>query len=249
MNDFINYYELLGIKKDATMEEIKKAYRIQAKKWHPDINKDKEAANITKKLNDAKQILLNEDKRKEYDIYLEELTNPNYEKLKEKNQSKETKTTTKTTTQTNYTEDYSKETYTKWQYFTAYLKYYQSSIPRKILAIILVILETIICATLQIINYLLALVISYTGNLISYIASIILGIYIIALIFSLVSSNSSAPQTLYDWFISILIIILGSTIIIIPELILRFLIEKMPIYLSNLNIFLFKKAVGYKEVN
>ena len=80
MNDFINYYELLG---------IKKAYRIQAKKWHPDINKDKEAANITKKLNDAKQILLNEDKRKEYDRYLEELTNPNYEKLKEKEQSRE----------------------------------------------------------------------------------------------------------------------------------------------------------------
>ena len=31
MNDFINYYELLGVKKDATAEEIRKAYRIQAK--------------------------------------------------------------------------------------------------------------------------------------------------------------------------------------------------------------------------
>ena len=66
MNDFINYYELLGVKKDATEEEIRKAYRIQAKKWHPDVNKDKEASNITKKLSDAKQILLNEAKRKEY---------------------------------------------------------------------------------------------------------------------------------------------------------------------------------------
>ena len=54
MNDSIIYYELLGIKKNATEEEIKKAYRMQAKKWHPDLNKDKDAANISIKLNEAK---------------------------------------------------------------------------------------------------------------------------------------------------------------------------------------------------
>ena len=70
MNDSINYYELLGIKKDATEEEIKKAYRMQAKKWHPDLNKDKDAASISMKLNEAKEVLLDPLKRKDYDKYL-----------------------------------------------------------------------------------------------------------------------------------------------------------------------------------
>lgn len=248
MNDFINYYELLGVKKDATAEEIRKAYRIQAKKWHPDINKDKEASNITKKLNDAKQILLDETKRKEYDRYLEELTNPNYEKLKEKEKPSQKDTNTNYQ-KTNYQEEYYKETYTKWEYFVTYLKYYQTPIIRKIIAIILVLIETIICTILQIINYLLALILAYGGTLITNIASLILGLYIIALIFSIVTSSQAAPQNLYDWFISFLILIIGAIFILLPEFILKFLIEKMPIYLSNLNIFLFKKSVGYKEIN
>ena len=248
MNDFINYYELLGVKKDATAEEIRKAYRIQAKKWHPDINKDKEASNITKKLNDAKQILLDETKRKEYDRYLEELTNPNYEKLKEKEKPSQKDTNTNYQ-KTNYQEEYYKETYTKWEYFVTYLKYYQTPIIRKIIAIILVLIETIICTILQIINYLLALILAYGGTLITNIASLILGLYIIALIFSIVTSSQAAPQNLYDWFISFLILIIGAIFILLPEFILKFLIETMPIYLSNLNIFLFKKSVGYKEIN
>ena len=40
MNDYINYYDLLGVSKDCTKEEIRKAYIKQIKKWHPDINKD-----------------------------------------------------------------------------------------------------------------------------------------------------------------------------------------------------------------
>ena len=130
-----------------------------------------------------------------------------------------------------------------------YLKYYQTPIIRKIIAIILVVIETIICTILQIINYLLALILAYGGTLITNIASLILGLYIIALIFSIVTSSQAAPQNLYDWFISFLILIIGGIFILLPEFILKFLIEKMPIYLSNLNIFLFKKAVGYKEIN
>lgn len=244
MNDNINYYELLGIKKDATPEEIKKAYRIQAKKWHPDLNKDKKASEISKKLNEAKETLLNEEKRKDYDSYLEKITNSKYETLKEK-ESKQTNSYQKNYSQSN--NNYSQETYTKWEYFITYLKYYQTPIFRKILATILVIIETIICGTLQIINYLLALILCYTSNLISYIFSLIIVIYILVLIISIIANYSSSPQTIYDWILVILTIILCGTIIVIPEFILKFLIEKMPIYLSNLNIYLFKKAVGYKE--
>lgn len=242
MNDYIDYYELLGIKKNATSEEIKKAYRIQAKKWHPDINKDKEAPNISKELNKAKEILLDDSKRRDYDQYLEKITKSKYQKIN-KNQAKTNKNTT---SKENYN-NYSKETYTKWQYFNSYLKYYDTSNFRKILAVILVLIETIICGTLQILNYILALLICYLGNLISYLAQIITGLYIILLLISIISKQPNAPNNIYDWFIAILIVIIGGTISIIPEFILKILIEKMPVYLANINIYLFKKAVGYKE--
>ena len=66
----MNYYELLGIKVDASDDEIKDAYKREIKKWHPDINKDPEAVNISMKINEAKDILLDKEKRKEYDYSL-----------------------------------------------------------------------------------------------------------------------------------------------------------------------------------
>lgn len=245
MNDSINYYELLGIKKDATPEEIKKAYRMQAKKWHPDLNKDKDAANISMKLNEAKEILLDPLKRKDYDKYLEELTNPSYKKMKEKEQAYNNNKYNNTN---NYDNTYEQKTYTKWEYFYTYLKYYQVSKIRKIFAFIFVIIETIICSTLQILNYLTALFLSYTVNLMSYITSLILGLYLIVLIFSVITHSSSAPDTITDWGQHILLIILLSVLTLIPGLVLNILVNKIPIYLSNLNIFLFKKAVGYREI-
>ena len=248
MNDSKNYYELLGIKKDATPEEIKKAYRMQAKKWHPDLNKDKDAASISMKLNEAKEVLLDPLKRKDYDKYLEELTNPSYKKMKEKEQ-----TYNNNKYNNNYNESYNntyeKNTYTKWEYFFTYLKYYQVSKTRKVFACIFVLIETIICSILQIINYLLALILSYTVNLISYITSLILGLYLIVLVFSIVTSSQSAPSTITDWTQHILLIILLFILTLIPGVVLNLLVNKVPILLSNLNIYLFKKSVGYKEIN
>ena len=247
MNDSINYYELLGIKKEATEEEIKKAYRIQAKKWHPDLNKDKDAAKISIELNKAKEVLLDPLKRKDYDKYLEELTNPSYKKMKEKEQSYNNNK------YNNYNESYNntyeQKTYTKWEYFFTYLKYYQASKTRKVLACIFVVLETIICSILQIINYIIALILSYTVNIISYLTSLLLALYLIALVFSIITSSQSAPNTIIDWMKSILIIISLSILTLIPGVILNLLVNKVPILLSNLNIYLFKKSVGYKEIN
>lgn len=241
MNDSINYYELLGVKKDASAEEIKKAYRMQAKKWHPDLNKDKDASKISMQLNEAKEVLLDPLKRKDYDKYLEELTNPSYKKMKEKEQSYNNHRST-------YNNTYEQKTYTKWEYFSTYLKYYQVSKIRKVFACIFVVLETIICSLLQIINYLLALFLCYTVDTISYIASVILVLYIIAISLPFITKSSTEALTIFDWIKNIIMISLLFSLTFIPGLILNILVNKIPILLSNLNIYLFKKSVGYKEI-
>lgn len=63
-----DYYEILGVAKDATREEIKKAYKKLAKKYHPDLNKDDAEADAKfKEVNEAAAILGNEEKRRQYD--------------------------------------------------------------------------------------------------------------------------------------------------------------------------------------
>ncbi len=68
--EFIDYYKVLGITKNATAEEIKKAYRKQARKLHPDLNPDDAAAKIKfQQLNEANEVLSSPEKRKKYDKY------------------------------------------------------------------------------------------------------------------------------------------------------------------------------------
>jgi curved DNA-binding protein len=68
--EFIDYYKVLGISKNATSDEIKKAYRKLARKLHPDINpNDKEAQAKFQQLNEANEVLSNSEKRKKYDKY------------------------------------------------------------------------------------------------------------------------------------------------------------------------------------
>jgi curved DNA-binding protein len=66
--DFKDYYKILGVSKNATQDEIKKAYRKLAVKYHPDKNpNDKTAEEKFKEVNEANDVLSNQEKRKKYD--------------------------------------------------------------------------------------------------------------------------------------------------------------------------------------
>ncbi|MBC7969096.1 MAG: J domain-containing protein [Verrucomicrobia bacterium] len=70
MQDFRNYYDILGVARDATADEIKKAYRKLARQFHPDQNPgNKQAEEKFKDLNEANEVLSDSTKRAQYDQF------------------------------------------------------------------------------------------------------------------------------------------------------------------------------------
>lgn len=65
-----NYYQTLGVRYDATEEEIKTIYKQKAKLYHPDVSTMPNASEIFKKISNAKDVLLDPDKRLKHDYLI-----------------------------------------------------------------------------------------------------------------------------------------------------------------------------------
>ena len=75
-----DYYEILGVSRKASQDEIKKAFRKYALKYHPDRNKSSEAQEKFKEINEAYQVLSDPEKRSIYDQYGHAGINSNFNK-------------------------------------------------------------------------------------------------------------------------------------------------------------------------
>ncbi len=88
--EFIDYYKVLGINKNASDDDIKKAYRKAARKYHPDLNpNDKEAEKKFKEINEANEVLSNAENRKKYDAYGKDWKHADHFEQAKQNQSRQ----------------------------------------------------------------------------------------------------------------------------------------------------------------
>ena len=65
--EFKDYYKIMGVARDATQDEIKRAYRLLARKYHPDVSKEPDAESRFKEVGEANEVLKDPEKRAAYD--------------------------------------------------------------------------------------------------------------------------------------------------------------------------------------
>lgn len=247
MNNTINYYELLGVEKNASEEEIKRAYKSQMKVWHPDINKTANASEMSTKINTAKEVLLDPVKRAEYDAYLNSSKESSYQKY-----------TGKASQNANYTSEahqaYESERVTKWQYFFQWLRFAKIPAYRKILGTIGVMLESLLCSLISLLIILFSLISNLGAQVIGFLIKTLSGILgIILFLFIVQCVQNGFGQTLktidQDTLrLTIGLVILSVAGIVMPLLSKLVMSPKVFNFLYNqVNIALFKRCVGYKD--
>jgi curved DNA-binding protein CbpA len=94
---FVDYYHLLGISHEASLEEIKKAFKKQALKWHPDRNSSPDAEEMMKLINEAYLLLKDKEARLKYDEEHKEFrkSQTKYKEASSENQDRSEKQTYK----------------------------------------------------------------------------------------------------------------------------------------------------------
>lgn len=195
----MDFYELLGIKKDATKEEIKKAYRDMVKRYHPDVNKSDEASKIIISLNEAKETLLDDDKRSEYDKLLNDI---NHSKTYSND------STSYSAKKEEYKENYSESYVTRWQFLMTYLNFGKDKLGIKFLKTFIVIINYLVFFIIKAFTLIFIFLIEVFENLINYIGIILM----IVGVYNFIEEEIS---------ISITLLICGILLILIKELILN----------------------------
>ncbi len=169
----MDFYELLGIKSNATKQEIKTAYRQMAKKYHPDINKTKEANKIIVSLNEAKETLLDDNKRREYDLLLDE--------IKHSKQTSKNKNETYTTKAQEYKKTYSETYITKWQFLINYLINGLDNKWLKLIKCLLVTVNFLLFLTIKLITICIVYILCVLENFIDFFTGLIIILAILSL--------------------------------------------------------------------
>lgn len=244
MDNNLNYYELLGVSEDASEDEIKTAYKKQMKKWHPDINKDANAVTISARINEAKEILLDPVKRYEYDEYLKNKINENYNRYTQRKNNEKQKSKEKT---------YQDEKLTKWQYLKEWLKFARVNPIRKIFGVTGVLLESFLCFLIKT----LIIIIAYVSTLGSYFIRLlynavapIIGLLLMLFVGMCIVNGFKETINNNTGSFTAVILIVGVYVLslVLPVLANALLSPKIfNILYNKIDINLFKKCVGYKD--
>ena len=195
----MDFYELLGIKKDATKEEIKKAYRDMVKRYHPDVNKSDEASKIIISLNEAKETLLDDDKRCEYDKLLNDI---NHSKTYSND------STSYSAKKEEYKENYSESYVTRWQFLMTYLNFGKDKLGIKFLKTFIVIINYLVFFIIKAFTLIFIFLLEVFENLINYIGIILMFIGV----YNFIEDEIAISITLF---------LIGVLLILIKELILN----------------------------